>query len=450
MSSATPQSVRLLVLGLNHKTAPLPLREAVAFDAAQIAEALRRFQESFPDSEAVVLSTCNRVELYIARPVEGQPNFHLLVQFLAEFHGMPASDLHGHIYHHEDRAMVEHLFAVAASLDSMVVGETQILAQVKQAYQAATTAGAARKVLHSLFQRALAAAKSIHDQTDLAAGRLSIASVAVDLSRSVFDRFDDKAVVCVGAGKMSRLMLRHLSELSPGTIVVTNRSPDRAEALAAEFKAVAVPWQKLEELLVQADIVLTSTGSPEPVITTARFKSLLKARRYRPVVIVDIAVPRDVEAGVGELSNVYLYNIDDLEQVAAATRDKRSAAVDRSRELLAGFVEEFIAWYATRDVGPLVKALYEHSNALARAELDAYFAGHPQMDDAQRKDLERMVHRVVGKMLHTPVTQITQQAHASARPMLAAALRKLFALGDESSSAADSPGNSHDPNPPSP
>ncbi len=356
MSAVTPPSIRLLVVGLNHKTAPLPVREALAFDGPRLAEALQRFRASFPEAETVIVSTCNRVELYVARPVAGQPTFERLAEFLGEVHQVPAAAFHAHLYHHEDRAMVEHLFQVAASLDSMVIGETQILAQVKQAYQAATAAGVAGKVLHSLFQRALAAAKSIHEQTDLAAGRLSIAGVAVDLARSVFDRFDDKAVVCVGAGKMSRLMLRHLAELAPGRVMVTNRSHDRAAALAAEFHAAAAPWESLEDLLVQADIVLLSTGSPEPVIRTAQFRALLKPRRYRPIVIIDIAVPRDVEAGVGTLSNVYLYNIDDLEHVAAATRDKRSAEVDRSRELLRGFVEDFIAWYTARDVGPLLKA----------------------------------------------------------------------------------------------
>jgi glutamyl-tRNA reductase len=419
-----------MAVGLNHRTAPLELRERVAFTPAQGDAAVKKFRAAFPHAELVILSTCNRVELYLARPLSGEPSLESLAQFVAEFHGIDAGSLREHLYHREDRAMIEHLFTVASSLDSMVVGETQILSQVKHAYHHGCDSGGVSKVLHGLFQRALAAAKDVHEKTQLSAGHLSIASVAVDLAASVFERFDDKTVLCVGAGKMASLMLRHMQELKPRKILVTNRSPERAADVARQFSAEARPFEQLDALLTEADILLTGTGATEPIITEARFKALLKARRYRPVVMVDVAVPRDIEAAVAKLNNVYLYNIDDLQEVAAGNRGKRDQEIAAARALLATHVEEYLKWSAARDVGPLVKALYEQANGMARAELEAHFAKHPDMTPERRAELEHLAHRLIGKLLHGPVTQLTTRAESTARPMLAAALRKLFELGE--------------------
>jgi glutamyl-tRNA reductase len=428
MQSMIPPSLRLLVVGLNHRTAPLALRENLAFSPDVLQHALADFQHKFPGTEVVILSTCNRVELYVTRPIGADPTVDALAEFLAHTHQLPAENFKPHIYHHEDRRVVEHLFAVASSLDSMVVGETQILAQVKQAYQAACHAGTVDKVFHALFQRSLAAAKDVHDRTQLSAGRLSVASVAVDLVQTVFDRFDDKTVLCVGAGEMAGLMLNHFKALAPRQILLTNRSLERAQDLATQVGGTARPLENLLELLVEADIIVTSTGAQLPVITATAFKGLLKSRRYRPVVIVDIAVPRDVEEAVGKLNNVYLYNIDDLQQVSAVNLEKRQKLVDESHQLLVSHVEDFLYWFAARDIGPLVKALYEQCHAIAHDEVQQLFARHPEYDEAQRKDVERLTHRIIGKILHDPVSQITQQAEATARPMLTAALKKLFAL----------------------
>ncbi|MEI8195650.1 MAG: glutamyl-tRNA reductase [Phycisphaerae bacterium] len=439
MTQSADSSPRLLVVGLNHRTAPLAVREAVAFSPSNLPEALAAFRQRFPHSEIVILSTCNRVELYLSRPVAGEPRFEHIAEHLAQIRTLEASELLGHLYHHEDRAMVEHLFQVASSLDSMVVGETQILAQVKQAYQAACDAQSVGPMLHGLFQRALAAAKAVHEQTELASGRISIASVAVDLSRSVFDTFEDKTVLCIGAGEMAQLMLKHLQGLGPKRIIVTNRSFDRAEALAATCGATAAPLDQLDDLLIAADIVLTGTGSPEPIITAARFKALLKPRRYRPVVMVDIAVPRDVEEAVGKLNNVYLYNVDDLQQIAATNMERRSGEIERSRTLLAEHVSAFLCWYAGRNMGPLVKALYHRSGVLAKAELAEYMGRHPELTEAQRHDLERLAHRLVHKLLHEPVSQMTAESQNAARPMLAVAVRKLFALGEDGETEPSQP-----------
>lgn len=438
-------SLRLLVVGLNHRTAPLALRETVAFTPVQAAEATRAFLQKFPTAEIVILSTCNRVELYMARPLSAEPSLEGVAAFLAEFHNLNAEQLRGHLYHREDREMIEHLFSVASSLDSMVVGETQILSQVKHAYlhgctpvagekqtAAAKAAAGVGKVLHALFQRALSAAKDVHEKTALSTGHLSVASVAVDVAASVFDRFDDKTVLCVGAGKMATLMLRHMAELKPRKLLIANRSPERAQRLAAEFAALghaeARSIDDLDALLAEADILLTSTGAAQPIITAARYKAVLKPRRYRPIVMVDIAVPRDIEQEVAALSNVYLYNIDDLQEVAAGNRGKRDQEIATARQLLTTHVDEFLRWFAARDVGPIVKALFEHANALGRAELEAHLARHPDASSEQRAELEKLVHRVIAKLLHSPVTQLTTRAEATARPMLAEAMRKLFEI----------------------
>ena len=441
----------MLVVGLNHRTAPIELRETVAFTPAQAAEATRAFRARHPQAELVILSTCNRVEFYIARPLSEEPTLAGVAAFLAEFHRLRPEQLAGHLYHYQDRAMIEHLFAVASSLDSMVVGETQILSQVKHAYlhgcDPARDAAArgVGKVLHALFQRALAAAKDIHEKTHLATGHLSVASVAVELTASVFDRFDDKTVLCVGAGKMASLMLRHLAELKPRRLLIANRSPQRAAALAAEFavndgKAEARPFEQLDALLAEADILLAGTGASEPIITEARFRAVLKARRYRPIVMVDIAVPRAIEPGVAGLSNVYLYNIDDLQAVAAGNRGKRDQEIAAARQLLATHVDDFLRWSAARDLGPLVRALYAQADQIARAELGAHLARYPDLSPEHRADLERLARRLIQKLLHAPVTQLTTHAETTARPMLAEALRCLFDIPDTPHSAGSSAG----------
>lgn len=422
-----PQSPRLLLVGLNHKTAPLALRERLAFNEAQTRAALEQLKSRFQNVEAVLVSTCNRVEVYMARPANG-PGPADIGAYLADFHRLPFADVMGHLYHHEETAVAQHLFSVASSLDSMVIGETQILSQVKAAYAIACDVQSVGPVTHGLFQRALAAAKAVHEETRLSAGRVSIASVAVDLARSVFDRFADKTVLCIGAGKMADLLLTHLVALGPKKIKVTNRSPERALELSAKHQGTGAPFDCLPQLITDADIIVTSTGATDPIITTAMFKGLLKARRYRPALIIDIAVPRDVEAGVGELNNVYLYNIDDLQGVAAGNRQKRDDAIADGRNVVERHVADFVQWFAARDVGPLVKALYDQANATAEAELAVLLSKHPELTENQREDLQRLTHRLVGKLLHTPVKQVTESADTNSRPTLAAALRKLFGL----------------------
>ncbi len=431
------------MVGLNHRTAPVAVREAVAFNQAQTLAALAEFRTRMPRMEAVLLSTCNRVELYAAGPADNSSacpasppatltcNPQALIEFIADQHKLAPQNFSGHTYEFVGPAAVDHLFSVAGSLDSMVLGETQILAQVKQAYQWAMNAGSVGPILHSLFQRALAAAKDVHEQTELSGGRVSIASVAVDLLHDVFDRFDDKVVLVIGAGKMSELMLRQIRTVQPGRIVVTNRSAESGRALAEKYSLELSEFANLNDLLVQADIVLTGTGSQDPIITAAQIKSLMRQRQYRPLVMVDIAVPRDVEQAVSRIANVYLYNIDDLELTAQSNRARRGDQVAQSRELINRHVQDFMQWANTRSAGPVVRALYYHFRTMGRHEVDELLAAHPNLSEAQREAIRKMTHRLIGKILHAPVSQLTspKQAEGTHETIhLARAIVQLFQL----------------------
>ncbi|HZL33771.1 MAG TPA: glutamyl-tRNA reductase [Tepidisphaeraceae bacterium] len=420
---------RLLLLGLNHTTAPLEVREKLAFGAGQRADALIAFKQRFPDCEAALISTCNRVELYIARETHGRPREEEMLSFLADFKHISAADFQAHLYSKANRQVVEHLFAVAASLDSMVLGETQILGQVREAYDAAAAAGTIGPSLHPLFQRGLAVGKQVMHETTLNTGRLSVASVAVDYARRIFEHFADKTILCIGAGKMSQLVLQHFVQLSPGQLLVCNRDAARAQTLAAKFNGQAVPFEKLAEHLVAADIVVSGTGAQQPIITRALFEGLRRQRRYRPIFMIDIAVPRDIEPSVGELENVYLYNLDDLQQAVAHTACQRQGAVADARAIVHRHVEEFAAWDRQRELGPTITRLYSRYHQVADEEVARTLNKLPGIGAAEQAHLRELARRIVNKVLNDPVQVLRQSdgLHPPAAQYLHA-MEKLFHL----------------------
>jgi glutamyl-tRNA reductase len=420
---------RLVLLGLNHTTAPVQVREKVAFGPEQARAALSAMREKFPQAEIVLLSTCNRVEFYVSRAVHGHPRTEEMRTFLSEFHSLPAEEMTPHLYEKSDREAVEHLFTVASSLDSMVLGETQILGQVRDAYELASSARTAGPLLHPLFQRAIAVGKQVMHETAINEGRRSIASVAVDYAKRIFDQFDDKTVLCVGAGKMTQLVMKHFAGLHPQRQLVSNRDPVKAEKLAGEFGGEVVPFEFLTEHIASADIVITSTGATRPILTRQQFEKILKARRYRPIFIIDIAVPRDVEESVGELDSVYLYNLDDLQQVISGTQSQRSGAIDSAQAIVAKHVDEFILWNRSRQMGPVIDQLYKRYHALAQEELARTINKLPNLTDAEREHLEELSRRIVNKLLHDPI-QALRESDATHTPAAAYlhALTKLFHL----------------------
>lgn len=440
---------RLLLLGLNHATAPLEVREKLAMDAAGCTQALHAFQQAFPGAEAVILSTCNRVELYVGRAVHGHPRVEEMLEFLAGFRGTQVSQLREHIYQKNDRQVVGHLFRVASSLDSMVLGETQILGQVRDAYEQAKTLGAAGALLHPVFQRAVATGRLVMGQTNIGDGRLSIASVAVDYARRIFETFNDKTVLAIGAGKMGMLAMKHFAALKPGHMLLCTRDQQKARTLAAEVGAEPADFARLDDHLVRADIVVTCTAATTPIVTRGQFEKLLKARRYRPIFIIDIAVPRDIDPAVGELEHVYLYNLDDLQQVVESTRGQRADSVTIAEKMVQQAEEEFIAWHRTRELGPVIQRLYDHYHGLARDEVNRTLNKLPATTGQEREHLEDLARRIVNKLLHEPVKALREGGDLHAPPMayLHAVEKLLLGETSDEDEAIDSATTAIDPAP---
>ncbi len=439
---------RLLLIGLNHTTAPLEVRETLAFSPAQRQAAVALLRKRYPQTEVVLLSTCNRVELYIGRGQYSHgngsphvfPGVQEIVEFLADFHSISATTIAEHVYHMVDRAVVEHLFSVASSLDSMVLGETQIIGQVRSAYDECRGLGATGPLLNPLFQHAIKVGKQVMNTTALCEGRLSVASVAVDYARRIFEGFSDKTVLSIGAGKMSRLVLQHFADLRPGRLLITNRDLSKAARLASRFSGSAVAFENLPDHLIAADIVITSTGSRDPIVTRKAFEKLLRPRRYRPIFIIDIALPRDIEPGVGELEGVYLYNLDDLQQVVSSTQSSRREAVEAARRIVAGEVGEFHAAHHARSMGPLIELLRQRYHEAAKVELDRTIARMGHLNDADRAAVEELTRRVVSKLLHDPIRLLRHggQSHADPQQYMASVQKLLGGdAGDPASEPAD-------------
>jgi glutamyl-tRNA reductase len=350
--------------------------------------------------------------------------------FLAEQRGVKAKDVAAHLYEHRGSHAVRHVFRVASSLDSLVVGEAQILGQLKDAYGVADKAGTKGSVLSRCLERAFGVAKRVRSETTIARGAANVSSVAVELASKVFGDLAGKNVLVVGAGKMSSLAARHLYASGAQKIVVTNRSPEKANALADEVEGTARPWEDLEGLLVDADIVISSTGAREPVLTKALLKRVMKTRRWRSVMVIDIAVPRDAEPAIGELDGLYLFNIDDLDKVVAANLAERAKAAEHAGKIVEHEAGQFEHWLRTQGVVPTIRALRERFTQVADAELQKAIDQLARKDmtrDQQREHLQRVVQLVVNKLLHQPTT-VLRGAEPADASVLATAVCELFGL----------------------
>lgn len=428
--------MRTLVIGCNHRSAAVELRERIAFDAAAVPRALQLMKERFPACEAVLVSTCNRMEWYISRPIQERPRVADMVEFIGAFHNVPPAEFATSLYHHEDAEAVRHLFRVVSALDSMVLGETQILAQARDAFDLACSLGTAGGNLKMLFQRAFAVGKDVQNNTAIAAGRLSVGSTAVDLARQIFSRFDDKTVMMVGAGEMGELTLTHLMETNPKELWVTNRTDERATALADRLRErhkmpiSPVPYVEWIDRLATADIVISCTGAREPILTTAEFRKIPAKRRYRPLLLIDIAVPRDIEPAIADEEEVYLYNIDDLQEVVEATLASRKGAIQQCHAIIEQSVIEFLSRQSARDIGPLIGELQQHFHEVGRRELDRILPKCEALSAHDRQLVEEMLHRVAQKLLHDPVQLLHEKSANGAASVYADTLRALFRLTD--------------------
>jgi glutamyl-tRNA reductase len=434
--------MRLLAVGCSYRTAPMGIRERLAFGKERLPQALDQLTVRF-DCEAVILSTCNRVELYLARMPDDAGSMAGLdaedvTRFLAEFHALPHGEVRPHLYVHQHTGAVQHLFKVAASLDSQIVGEGQIAGQVKEAYELAQQFASVGQLLHALFQHARQVAKRVRTETGIARGHVSISSAAVDYVRQVFDHFGDKTILVIGAGKMGELTLKHLKDLHPKRILVTNRSPEKAAAVAQGCGGEAVPFEQLDESLARADIVLSTTGSPEVIVDRQRWERVLQQRTARdagPVVILDIAVPRDFDPLIHDGDRTCLFNIDDLHRIREETLADRLTHVAPAEAIVEEETKRFLSAWQRRRTGPVIARLTQDLEAKRETILKKLMAKlNGKLTDADRQYIEGAFRLLQNQFLHGPISALAEEVESTpAQPhghSLLDALRKLFRLKD--------------------
>ena len=433
----------LFVVGLSWQTAPVAVREKLAFREDELASTLRELIGELPVAEALLISTCNRVEVYGVAKSGAEPSGEIRA-FLARARSIKLTEVADVLYAHRGPAAIRHVFRVASSLDSLVVGEAQILGQLKAAYTIAGAAGTAGPVLSRALERAFGVAKRVRTETAIARGAANVSSVAVELARRVFGSLEGKSVLVVGAGKMSALAAKHLWANGAKDIRVTNRSPERADALAREIDGSAVPWAELEVALATADVVISSTGAREPVLRFPAFRRIAKARRWRPIIVLDIAVPRDAEPKIAELDGVYLYDIDDLDKVVKANLAERQKSADQAMKIVEHEAGQFEHWLRTQGVVPTIRALRARFAEVADGEVTKALEQLARKDhtrDQQRELVQRVVQLVINKLLHTPTT-VLRGSEADAGALRAEVLAELFALelrADEPAEVVEEP-----------
>ncbi|PYQ14116.1 MAG: glutamyl-tRNA reductase [Acidobacteria bacterium] len=420
----------ILVVGLSHRTSPLAVRESLAFSREVLADALRRMRDEAGVPEAMILSTCNRVELY-GRGQQVEAAGRRLEEFLCGFHRRPLEEVAPYLYRLAGPDAVRHAFRVAASLESMVIGEPQILGQVKEAYQAAEQAGTLGSALNALRNRSLAAAKRARAETGIGQNAVSVSYVAVELARKIFGELRDKNVLLVGAGKMSELAARHLVRSGARASVLGGRTFERAEELAAALGGRAAPFESLRSELAAADIVISGTGAPGIVIRREDVEHVRSARRgryLRPLFLIDIAVPRDIDPAAGKLEGVFLYDLDDLRSVAEANLRERQKEAAAAEGLVEREVREFLEWQKSLDVVPLLVELRQRADEIRRRELDRARRRLGPLSAEQEAALEAATTAIVNKLLHSPTVQLKEIARNGGAAEQVAFIRKLLGL----------------------
>ena len=424
--------MKMLMIGCSHKDTSIALREQLAFSPEQAKQALSRFYQQFPQCEAVLLSTCNRTEIYTAAPeqVDG-PDSNQLIRFLADFHGLDSTQLSHELFERSNQDVVAHLFTVAASLDSMVVGEAQILSQVKQAYEMATGFNDSMPLSHSVFQRAIHVAKRVASETKIHERRVSIPSVAIsDLATEIFERFDDKTILVIGAGEMAEETLTYLKAHGAKNILLINRSVERAERLADEFAAQVIPWSQMLEQLARADMVISATGATEPVVTLEQFKSIEKQRGQRTLFALDLAIPRDFEPAIGDCLSVYLYSVDDLQAQCDVNRKARQKELPRAMQIIESEASQFMNELSHRSTVPTIRQLRGKAEELKSQELDRLMRKLDGLDEKSKQEVRYSFDRLVNKLLHPPLESLRDEAMHESPKSLVDALRRLFQLRD--------------------
>ncbi len=403
------------------------MRERLCFAAASLPTALRRFVRENPGTEIAVVSTCNRIEVYTAVPPRG-PDHAAVLDFVARQRRVAPAEFREFAYHYRDADAIRHLFKVAAGLDSLVLGEPQVMAQVKQALAVATEAGTAGKVLQKTFQSALAAARTVHRKSRINEGHVSIGSVAADFARRISADFKTSCLLVIGAGDMGKLVLEQLAEGAPSRMLVCNRHRQRSEEIVAKYGGEVVEFEGLTAALAQADVVISSTSAPHYVVTAAQVRSAMEQRRGKPLFFIDIAVPRDIEPAVLEVPNTYLYNVDDLQALVAENLAARSAKLDQCNELIEKQMAGLVSWMESLHIEPTITRLRETFHAIKAEELGRLNGKLSSAGEADRQLIEQAAERIVNKLLHAPCNALKDPAARRRQYDLEEAIEEIFGL----------------------
>jgi len=421
--------MNLTLVGINHRTAPVEVRERMHIPESRLAQAVSDLIHREGIREGLILSTCNRVEVMTSAGdrVDAEP---IIQQFLAEHHRFELGPYERFFYRYQEQEVVRHLFRVASSLDSMILGEPQILGQLKRAYALADEGGGLNGSLKEIVSQALAVGRRVRRETALGNAAVSVSYAAVELAKKIFGNLEGRAIFVIGAGKMSELAAKHLMSSGASAIYVTNRTYERAVQLAAAFRGTAIDFDQLFEHLPKADIVISSTGAPGYVVNKEHVARILSARRNRPVFFVDIAVPRDIDPLVNELDNAFVYDIDDLGQVVEANKKQREREAVWAEEIVQQEVQRTMRRLASRDLVPTIVALEDRLNAIREGEMERYSGRLGNLTPEQRQAVDALTRGIMNKILHGPITELKSEAGQPEQAALVRLVRKIFGLGN--------------------
>ena len=419
--------MHIVIIGLSHKTAPVEIREKLAFAPTAMERPLRQMLELSTITEGLIISTCNRVEL-CAVTKEPEAAIAELRRFLAEYHEVSPEEINENLFDYQGEEAIRHLFRVSSSLDSMVLGEPQILGQIKTAYGYAAEFKTAGLILNRFLHKAFSVAKRVRTETAIASNAVSVSFAAVELARKIFDRLDNKGVMIIGAGEMCELAARHFVANGISKVLVTNRTFERAEKMAAEFDGKAVPFDSFVDHLAEVDIIMTSTGAPNFILGKRQMEEVLKRRKNRPMFLIDIAVPRDIDPKVNDISNTYLYDVDDLQGVVQANLKERQKEAGKAEAIVEQEIGQFHLWLGNLEVKPTVIALRRKLDEIRQQELEKTFGNLKDLTGKQRKSIEAMAGAIINKILHKPTAILKNSQNDMSGEDYVDAIRTLFDL----------------------
>jgi len=420
--------MKVLVLGVNHKTASVDIREKLAFNGPKLEDGIFKIRRLPEVKEVAVLSTCNRVELYtcVGHP---SPAADSIKNFLADFHGLPRTDFENSLFVHSDRDAIRHIFRVSSSLDSMILGEPQILGQIKDAFEFALGKKTTGVLLNKLMKKAISTAKRVRTETKIAENAVSISFAAVELAKKIFTNLSDKSFMLLGAGEMAELAARHLVNNGVRDVMVVNRTYERGCELASEFQGKPVRFENFLQELVHADIIICSTGAPNFILLKDQMQKVMKERKHKPVFLIDISVPRNIDPEINKIDDVYLYSVDDLQEVVDTNIHGRKLEAEKAERIIDEEVDRFLKWMSSLNSVPTIVALRQKADEIKREEMEKFRNRFPDLDEEKTKAIEYLTSAIINKLIHAPTVALKEDAED--RDELIATIKKLYGLNGE-------------------